>query len=235
MKELSLLLKPASGLCNMRCSYCFYREEAGRQTSFKQDIMSGETMELLCRRACGSAENYLHIAFQGGEPTLAGVDFYRRFTACMEACAHRGLRVDYAFQTNGLLLDEDWMSFFQKHHCLVGLSFDGTSQLHDQYRPDAEGKGTADRVLAVWKRLRDAKVDTNLLCVVTRQMAAKPERVYRYLKNMGAAYLQFIPCMDFSAPDKGDLAGHSGQYSQFSHSGQLYAEMNFTKEEPLGF
>ncbi|MCD7884890.1 MAG: anaerobic sulfatase maturase [Lachnospiraceae bacterium] len=226
MNELSLLLKPASGLCNMRCSYCFYREETASQTCFEQNIMSSDVMELLCRRACESAEKYLHIAFQGGEPTLAGVDFYRRFTALIEAFAPRGLHIEYAFQTNGLLLDEEWMEFFRKHHCLVGLSFDGMRQLHDQYRLDAAGKGTADRVQRAWKQLQDAKVDTNLLCVVTRRTAAKPERVYRYLKEMGAAYLQFIPCMDFSAPVTGtsDPGAHSGtRENTWSLKGDEYA------------
>ncbi|MCD7715768.1 MAG: anaerobic sulfatase maturase [Lachnospiraceae bacterium] len=197
MKTLSLLIKPASGLCNIKCSYCFYREELSHLQGVRPGIMSDEVLELLIQRACESAEDTLQITFQGGEPALAGLDFYRKFTELLRKTKKRNLRVSYSFQTNGLLLDEDWCAFFQENHFLVGLSFDGTADLHDRYRTDANGKGTSAQVLAAWQLLRQNRVDTNLLCVVTKQAAKRPGRIYHFMRDLGAEFLQYIPCMDF--------------------------------------
>ncbi|MCD8023051.1 MAG: SPASM domain-containing protein [Lachnospiraceae bacterium] len=105
------------------------------------------------------------------------------------------LQVSYAFQTNGILLDKNWTALFRNYHFLVGLSFDGTDRLHDRYRVGPNGEKTAARVQAAWDLLCAEKVDTNLLCVVTGPMAKNPEKVYRYLRRMGAGFWQFIPCM----------------------------------------
>lgn len=194
MDNISLLVKPASGLCNMSCRYCFYRDEMEHIQTLKMKLMSEEVMERLIESVCSEAKSRIHITFQGGEPTLAGLPFFRSFAALMQKRKKRGTAVTYALQTNGLLLDEEWAVFLSDHSFLVGLSFDGTPRIHDASRTDQNG-GTAGRVEAAWRLLREHGVAANLLCVVTGQAARKPQQVYRYLRGMGAEYLQFIPCI----------------------------------------
>ncbi len=195
MDNLSLLVKPASGLCNMACRYCFYRDEMNRYKELDMRVMPEETMELLIERACAEAKSSLRITFQGGEPTLACLGYFRRFTELVREKKRRGTAVSYAIQTNGLLIDGEWARFFAENHFLVGLSFDGTPRIHDANRLDHGGEGTASRVERAWKLLREHRVETNVLCVVTEQAAKKPQQIYRYMKEMGVAYLQFIPCI----------------------------------------
>ena len=196
MKVLSLLIKPASGFCNMKCSYCFYRDELSHSQYLVPGIMKEELMQLLVKRACEETEEQLQITFQGGEPTLAGLDFFRKFVEQVETHKKESLQVSYSFQTNGLLIDAEWAEFLKKHDFLVGLSFDGLPQIHDRYRRKENGSGTAEQVQKTWELLNAYGVNTNLLCVVTGQIARKPERIYRYMKQMGGHFLQFIPCMD---------------------------------------
>ena len=125
MPPVSVLIKPASGSCNLRCSYCFYTDEVSRRAAHGCGVMSDETMECLIRRIFESAETQVSIGFQGGEPLLAGLAYYERFTRLAAAYNRRGVPVQYSIQTNGLLLDEDWAAFFRRHDFLVGISVDG--------------------------------------------------------------------------------------------------------------
>ena len=211
MPPLNLLIKPASSLCNMRCRYCFYADEAGRRAVPSCGIMSGETLDLLVRRAFGYAEGTLTFAFQGGEPTLAGLDFYRSLHDLENKYNTRGIKVFHAIQTNGLALDDDWADFFSSNGWLVGLSLDGFRETHDACRTDAGGKGTYDRVMKAARLLERHQVDFNVLCVVTDQTARHPIKVYESLKRF--KYIQFIPCLD--PPD--------GQRQPYSLTNERYA------------
>lgn len=215
MKQLSLLIKPASGLCNMRCKYCFYKEELSHSQCIDMGIMSEKTMTDLVERICQEVEKRLQITFQGGEPTLAGLDYFRKFTELFEKKKSSELEISWSFQTNGILIDEKWAEFFREKHFLVGLSFDGMPQLHDRYRLDIRENGTSERVLRTWELLQRYKVETNLLCVVTKQVARKPERVYHYMKEMGAHFLQFIPCIQ-------PLGRREGTYSTLLTEDYVY-------------
>ena len=141
MPPVSVLIKPASGSCNLRCSYCFYTDEVSRRAAHGCGVMSDETMECLIRRIFESAETQVSIGFQGGEPLLAGLAYYERFTRLAEAYNRRGVPVQYSIQTNGLLLDEDWAAFFRRHDFLVGISVDGLRETHDANRVDPAGGG----------------------------------------------------------------------------------------------
>ena len=154
MDNLSLLVKPASGLCNMACRYCFYRDETEHYPQLQMQIMREETMELLAERACAEAKSSLSITFQGGEPTLAGLGFFRRFAGLVREKKKRGTAVAWAIQTNGLLLDDAWAEFLAQHRFLVGLSFDGTPRIHDANRIDRDGAGTAARTERAWELLQ---------------------------------------------------------------------------------
>ena len=142
MPPIHILMKPASGLCNMRCRYCFYADEMENRSQASYGIMTPETLENVIRKALEFAEGNCTIAFQGGEPTLAGLDFYRLCLELEKKYNRKNVHIDHALQTNGYLLDEQWCRFFAEHQFLIGLSVDGIKATHDAYRRDAEGKET---------------------------------------------------------------------------------------------
>ena len=208
MAQLSFLIKPASALCNQRCRYCFYEDEAAHRAVKNRGMMSEETAGRLIRAACAEAGRggELLFAFQGGEPTLAGLPFFRRFVELVNGSAAPGTRVSYSIQTNGSLLDAEWAAFLAENRFLVGLSLDGSREMHDLNRVDAEGKGTWGRTVKALRLLQKSGVEVNLLCVVTGQLARRPQQMYNSLKRLGVRYLQFIPCLDPIGNARGSAA-----------------------------
>lgn len=196
MPPLSLLIKPASGLCNLRCRYCFYADEMARRSVPSYGIMTRETLECVLRRAFDYASGPVTLAFQGGEPTLAGLDFFRSVTSLAAERNLKKLPVRYAIQTNGILLDDDWAAFFAEHQFLVGLSLDGARGLHDLNRVFPDGSGTFDAVMNRAALLKRHGVEFNILTVVTKQAAGNIGDVYRFFRKEGLPYQQYIPCLD---------------------------------------
>lgn len=195
---MNYLIKPASGLCNMRCRYCFYEDETNHRSVKNLGILPRETAELLIREALANASRRegIHFAFQGGEPTLAGAEFFRHFLESVAQQNHRRIPVSYSIQTNGLHLSEELLELFAQHDFLVGLSLDGTRALHDANRVDASGQGTWAKITANLQKLQARKIPVNLLCVVTRSCARSPQKVYNSLKKLGCRHFQFIACLD---------------------------------------
>ncbi len=198
MRHISFLIKPASSLCNLRCRYCFYEDEAENRTVKSMGIMTEETADALLTAAFAEAEpgGTVSFAFQGGEPTVAGLPFFRRFTAEARRLCPPEVHMEFAIQTNGVLLDDEWAGFFRTEDYLVGLSIDGTKDLHELYRVDAQEKGSWNRVTRALQLLQKAQVRVNALCVVTNQCAKHPDQVYNGLKKLGLRFVQFIPCLD---------------------------------------
>ena len=194
MPPLSLLIKPVSGRCNMRCKYCFYTDEVSGRASGDAGVMTGRTLENLTARAFRYAEDAVYFAFQGGEPTLAGADFYRQALALQARYNPGRVQVFNSIQTNGLCLPDGLIDLLSENRFLVGVSLDGTQAIHDAYRPDAAGNATWARVRENIARLRQAGCAVNILCVVTREVAEHPAEVFETLSEYG--YLQFIPCLD---------------------------------------
>lgn len=194
MPNLSLLIKPVSGACNLRCRYCFYLDESAHRQTACFGTMSETTLQTLVRRAFAYADGPVSFAFQGGEPLLAGKAFYRRVLALQKQYNTRRLPVTNALQTNGTLLDEEWAELFAEGQFLVGISLDGPASLHDRYRVDTAGAATHARALQGAEILKKHGVPYNILCVVTQQIAAAPDTVFDALAPHG--YLQFIPCLD---------------------------------------
>ena len=203
MKNLSLLIKPASGMCNLRCRYCFYCD-LKKYGAGNFGVMNSGTMKTLVDRALDECGDRISFCFQGGEPTCAGLDYFREFSAYVNEKNAGKRGISYAIQTNGTLLDEEWASFLAKHRFLTGLSIDGPSDIHNRVRPDATGRGTLSRVETAWRMLRKNGVDTNILTVVTGESARHAGKVYRYLKKLGAGYLQFIACLDPLGAERGE-------------------------------
>ena len=197
MPPLSLLIKPASGNCNMRCRYCFYADEARHREFPMRGIMSQETMMSLIDRALSYAEGECTFAFQGGEPTLAGLPFFRAFVerVSIHPSAEK-LHIQYALQTNGCALNEEWAEWLAEHRVLVGMSLDGPKDAHDRYRVDADGKGTFDRVMDAIRLLEAYGVEYNILTVVHGGNVRRAQRLYRFFKDNGYCYQQYIECLD---------------------------------------
>ena len=197
MPPLSLLIKPASGSCNLRCRYCFYTDEAENRLSPCLGRMTTETMRILVDKALDYADGDCTFAFQGGEPTLAGLPFYRALSGYVKDHSNpKGVRVHYALQTNGILLDEDWAAWLAENRVLVGVSLDGPRELHDRCRVDREGKGTFDRVMAALRLLDKYKVDYNILTVVSAANVRRAGQVYSFFKKQNFRYQQYIECLD---------------------------------------
>ena len=205
MKSISLLIKPASSLCNMRCKYCFYADVAQLRSVKSYGLMSLETAEQIIRSAFACAERggSIMFAFQGGEPTLAGLPFFRAFLELERCYKKHGISVSHSIQTNGYLLDDAWARFFADNGFLVGLSVDGSREIHDKYRLDSSGEGTWQTATHALQALQRQKADYNLLCVVTRDCARRAQMVYRSLQKLGGVYLQFIPCLDGLEAERG--------------------------------
>ena len=207
MRSLTFLIKPASSLCNMRCKYCFYEDVAASRSQKHMGIMTADTAEKIISEAfhAVSPGGTITFMFQGGEPTLAGLGFFRNFVEAERRYAKPGVSCHHAIQTNGFCLTEEWAAFFREHRFLVGLSIDGTQAIHDSFRLDAAGQGTWEKTVAALKLLERFQVETNLLCVVTAQAAKKARQVYQSLSQLGGHPLQFIPCLDPLEADRGSL------------------------------
>lgn len=202
MKPFSLLIKPASADCNLRCEYCFYLDHlcGGKETR-----MNDATLETLVRGYMGTAQPQYSLAFQGGEPTLMGLPFFRKLVALEEKYAPRGARIANALQTNGTLIDDETAAFFGEYRFLLGVSMDGPPELHDAYRKTPRGGGSHQLVERGLERLRKHRVEYNILVLVNSLTASRPEEVYRYFRGRGERFLQFIPCVEFDSDGRTPL------------------------------
>lgn len=190
------MTKPIGPICNLDCKYCFYLEKEKLYPGEKQWRMSDAVLEEYVRQYIQSQPApEVYFAWQGGEPTLMGVDFFRKAVAWQKKYAG-GRTVSNALQTNGTLLDEEWCRFLAAEQFLIGLSIDGPAELHDYYRVDKGQKPTFEKVMRGLELLKRHKVNFNTLTVVHRQNAQRPLEVYRFLKSIGSEFLQFIPLVE---------------------------------------
>ncbi len=196
MPPVSVLMKPASGMCNMRCEYCFYCDEMQKRSTESFGLMSEETLKNVVRKTLLRAEGAISYAYQGGEPTLRGIDFFRKAVAYQKQYNRHGIRVNNALQTNGYLIDEEWCLFLKEHDFLVGLSVDGNAECHDALRRTKDGEATFERVCRSAELLEKYGVEYNILTVVTPKIARNIEDIYREYRSKGWDYQQYIACLD---------------------------------------
>lgn len=194
MPPVHVMIKPVSGACNMQCRYCFYCDEMANRTQTVLPPMTLDTLEAVVRRTLIYADDSVTFAFQGGEPTLAGLAFYEALITFVRRWNGRKLPVRFALQTNGYELSDDMIRFFAQHGFLIGVSLDGTEAIHNALRPDRRGGPTWQRVVHTLDRLKKAGVEYNVLCVVNAEVASHAVEVYRALAPHG--FVQFIPCLD---------------------------------------
>jgi uncharacterized protein len=192
-----LLAKPAGATCNLDCKYCFFLSKDQLYPN-ERTRMSDEVLEAYIRqRLSQSNEPEINIAWQGGEPTIMGLEFFERAVALTEKYRKPEQQILHTIQTNGLLLDDRWCAFLKQHNFLVGLSIDGPRELHDAYRVDKRGGGSFDLVMRAWDRLQRHGVDCNVLCTVHAANGDYPLDIYRFFRDqMGATFLQFIPIVE---------------------------------------
>jgi len=192
-----VLVKPTGAACNLDCAYCFFLDKEALYPNSKFR-MSDELLETYIRQLIESHKtNEVALAWQGGEPTLMGLDFYRRAVALAEKYRQPGMEIKHSMQTNGTLLDDDWCTFFKENNFLIGISLDGPRALHDIYRRDKGGGPTFDRVMRGLRCLQKHGVDFNVLVAVNRVNADFPLDVYRFLRDeAGVDWIQFIPIVE---------------------------------------
>jgi uncharacterized protein len=203
-----ILVKPASADCNLRCRYCFYLATRELYPEGRRR-MTGEVLEALIRSAMVGGAGVVSFCWQGGEPTLMGRVFFERALELQRRFTRPGQTAANSLQTNGLLLDDDFCRFLAQHRFLVGLSIDGTKDLHDHYRLGTKGRPSYERVRASLERLLAHGVDTNALIMVTDQTADRVEEIWRTLVALGLHHLQFIPCLELDPADPSRLAEYS--------------------------
>ena len=192
-----VMIKPCGPRCNLACEYCYYLSKQGLypNSDFR---MSDALLEDFTRQYIQSQRGQqVAFAWQGGEPTLMGIEFYRKAIAYQEKYNRLGLRIENTIQTNGTLLTEEWAAFFRENRFLVGISLDGPPELHDIYRTDQAGQGSADRALAGLALLQEHDVAYNILCTVHQGNVAFPLEIYHYFRDaLGAQFIQFIPIVE---------------------------------------
>lgn len=196
MKAINLLIKPASSNCNLNCTYCFYNDVADNRAIKNYGIMNDTTLENMVKKAFEEVEYQVNFAFQGGEPTLAGIDYFKKFHELVKKYNKNNINVTFALQTNGSLLNKKWTELFKKYNYLIGISLDGNKEIHNSFRVDKKGEETFSKVNKSLNLLKKEKVEFNILTVVNKMTAQNGKLIYKFFKNSGFRYFQFIPCLD---------------------------------------
>lgn len=192
------MVKPAGSDCNINCSYCFYLEKKKLYNNSNDLRMSTELLELYIKQhieAQPDSVDLYSFSWQGGEPTLMGLCFFKKAVEIQKKHA-KGKRVRNTFQTNGILINDEWCQFFSQEGFLVGISLDGAVDHHDAYRKNNAGKGTHERVVAAIHRMQKFNVDFNTLTVLHKNNVQQPLAVYRFLRQLGVKHMQFTPLVE---------------------------------------
>lgn len=216
MPPLSIMIKPASSICNLNCEYCFYHDVVKEREEENLGIMSYSTSESLIKSALRFADGCsVAFAFQGGEPLIAGREYFKNFCDTVDKLNEKNSEIFYSIQTNGVLVDKAWAEFFTEHKFLVGLSLDGDREAN-KFRVDTKGQSRFFATLNAAKFLENAKTEFNILSVVTGMSAKRIDKIYTYFKEKGFKYLQFIPCLrPFGSNEDSELYMTDEDYEYF--------------------
>lgn len=200
MPGFHIMTKPIGPICNLDCKYCFYLEKENLYPNTRHWAMAPEVLEryieqYIAAQPANGGNAEVHFAWQGGEPTLLGIDFFRTVVSLQQKYAG-DKSIHNALQTNGTLIGDEWGEFLAEHKFLVGVSIDGPRELHDYYRVDKGNAPTFDRVMRGLNKLKEHNVEFNTLTVVNRHNSQYPLEVYRFLKEAGSGFIQFIPVVE---------------------------------------
>lgn len=233
-----LLVKPSGSTCNLDCTYCFFLSKAALYPNAKSH-MPEATLEAYIRQLLEAHRTpEVTVAWQGGEPTLMGLDFFKRSVEFVDKYQLPGQQVEYSFQTNGVLLDDAWCAFLKQNNFLVGLSVDGPEAIHDTYRVNKGGQGTFKQVMRGWEHLRRHGVDFNILCTVNAANQHHGRKVYRFLRDeLHAEWMQFIPIVERATAETLPIANlgwserPGGQRLLYTQQGSLVTERSVGGEQ----
>ncbi len=214
--HIGVMWKTVSEACNLACDYCYYSTCGGQPKTINR--IESEILEKFIREYMEISKGGVSFAWQGGEPLLAGLDFFEEVVRLQAKYAPKNTIISNALQTNATLIDEEWASFFKKYNFLIGVSLDGPKEINDQRRVTGHGMGSYDRVMRGINHLRAHQVDFNILTVVHEDNVGKAKELMPFYEQEGFSHIQFIPCMDFRSQDPSQ-PGHyvitPEQYGQF--------------------
>lgn len=212
MKHISVLIKPASGLCNFQCVYCFYQDTYNHRLQALK-IMSETTVDNLLARIFGkfNEDTYITFMFQGGEPLLAGIGFFNYFITQVDELKESIHQINYGIQTNGSLIDHEFLKLFKHKQFLVGLSLDGFAENHNYYRR-YDSQDSFDVVGDCYNKLLQWGIEVNILTVLTKGLMGKAGQLYRFYQSLDIKYIQLIPCIDDTGDYRCELSELSGFY-----------------------
>lgn len=216
MQPFTLLIKPSGSDCNIDCKYCFYKNRASEFGKGRQR-MGDEVLAKLVKDYMQLRFPVVGFAWQGGEPTLMGLDFFRRAVELQKKYGSPGQQISNTLQTNGVLLNDQWCRFFHENKFLLGISIDGPKEYHDHYRVDRSGAGTFDKVMGGIQTCKKHNVEFSALVLLNNKSVQHPDRLFDFLVENDLTYLQFIPCVELD-PVTGKLADFSitpSQYGEF--------------------
>ena len=216
-RAFHVMTKPIGPICNLDCEYCFYLDKEKLYPETRSFRMDDEVLENYVKQYIDAQEvNEVTFAWQGGEPTLMGVDFFRQAIRYQQKYRRPGMQIQNSFQTNATLLDDEWGEFFKRNKFLIGVSIDGPPEIHDKYRYDKRGRPSSEQVIRGLHILQKHKVDYNILCVVNKHNAEYPKEVYDYFKELGAEFMQFIPAVEhFGGKNVSPRSVTARQYGKF--------------------
>lgn len=203
MKKFELLVKPTSADCNLHCDYCFYLEKRHLYPNLTRHRMSESVLDHMIKSYMATEQPIYSFVWQGGEPTLMGIDFFRKVVRLQEKYKRVSTTITNSIQTNATLIDEEMAKYFERYHFFVGCSLDGPAETHNRYRHTSTGNPSHASVLRSIKLLKRYKVEFNILTLVSQSNVHQAREIYRYLVHQGYLYQQYIPCVEFN--EKGEL------------------------------
>jgi uncharacterized protein len=198
-REFQIFVKPAGALCNLSCSYCYYLKKKSLYSGSKDPMMPESLLEkYVIQHISASTDNLIFFSWHGGEPMIAGVDFYKTAVRLQKKHLPSGKRILNGIQTNGTLIDEEWCRFFADENFVIGISIDGPGELHDQNRRDPNGHRSLEKVMTGHELLQRHGINPEIICVVNSVNVNYPLVVYEFFRGIGAEYITFLPLVNRS-------------------------------------
>lgn len=196
-REFQIFAKPVGSMCNLACNYCYYSDKATLPPRSAAFGMADDILEIyISQHIAATTDETIMFSWHGGEPTLAGIDFYEKAVALQRKHLPPSRKLINGIQTNGTLLNHDWCRFFARNRFIAGISIDGPEEIHDQHRKDKSGKGTFKKVMSGYNLLKQYGITSEILCVVSARNVNYPLDIYRFFKEVDARYITFLPLVE---------------------------------------
>lgn len=217
-REFQVFVKPVGPVCNLRCQYCYYLDKNGIYPDSDHFLMTDDILEkYIVQHIQASKENVINFTWHGGEPLLAGIDFYRKILNLQSALKPAGKTIMNGIQTNGTLIDEEWCRFLAKEGFIVGISIDGPGNLHNKYRRTRVDRPTFHKVIRGYELLKKHNIIPEILCVVNAENVKYPLIIYNFFKNLGAKYITFLPLVEPEPDSSTGVSRKSVPSEEFGH------------------